>query len=213
MVNGQQEGWGIEHLPYPEGVAYIQARWDLCIGCGACEMVCTLFHHGVINRELSRIRIYRYLLPIPKSVQNICSQCREEERECQKACPLDPPAIYYDDKEFHMRVDVDRCIGYRCNKCGEACPAAVPTFYPPEHNYALVCDLCCGSDGVRRPQCVEICPTYCLEFLKPQFPQHLDRVHPDEKAEALSERLYPLPRTKVQRAPEEIWRQNDKDDV
>ncbi len=200
-----KEAWGIENLPYPEGVAYIQARWDLCIGCGACEMICSLSHYGVINRELSRIRIYRYLTPVPKSVQNVCSQCSQEERECQKACPLDPPAIYYDDREFHMTVDVDRCLGYRCAKCQKACPAEVPTFYPSEHNYALVCGLCNGRNGVRKPQCVEICPTYCLEFLKPEFPQHLDRVHPDEKAESFSKKLYPLPKDKIQRAPEEIW--------
>ena len=200
-----EKAWGVEGLPYPEGLAYIQARWDLCIGCGACEMACTLSHYGVINRDLSRIRIYRYLTPIPKSVQNVCSQCREEERECQKACPLDPPAIYYDNKEFHMTVDVDRCLGYKCAKCQKACPAEVPTFSADEHNYALVCDLCCGSDGTRRPQCVEICPAYCLEFSKPEFPQHADRVHPDEKAESFSKKLYPLPKDKIQLSPEEIW--------
>ncbi len=191
-------------MPYPDGVALIQARWDLCIGCGACEIACSMFHHGVINRELSRIRIYRYLTPVPKSVQNVCCNCSQKERECQKACPQDPPAIRYDDKEHHMKVDADRCLGSSCALCQEACPARVPRFYPPEHDYALVCDLC-YKDGVRRPQCVEICPHYALEFMKPTFPQHLERVHPDEKAECLAKRLYPLPKDKIQKSPEEIW--------
>ena len=201
----KQKGWGRENLPFPKGTAYIQTRWDLCIGCGLCEIACSMYHYGVINRELSRIRIYRYLLPLPKSVQNVCVQCPEQERECEKACPLDPPAIYYDNKLFHMKIDTDRCIGYKCAKCLKACNAEVPRFYPPEHNYAMVCDLC-EKDGERRPQCAEVCPTYALEYMASLFPQHLERIHPDEKAECLSKRFYPLSKDKIQIPPEEIWK-------
>ncbi len=197
-------GWGVEDMPGPKGVALIQARWDLCIGCGACEIACSIFHYGVINRELSRIRIFRYHLPVPKSVQNVCCQCPEKERECQKACPLDPPVIHYDDEKFHMVVDADRCLGSSCGQCASACPAAMPRFYLPDHDYSMVCDLC-ERDGVRKPQCVEICPHSALEFMAPQFPQHLERIHPDEKATCLAKRLYPLPKDQVQRPPEEIW--------
>ena len=197
-------GWGKENLPFPSGVAYIQTRWELCIGCEICAMACSMHHYGVMNRELSRISIYRYLLPLPKSVQNVCCQCSEQERECEKACPLDPPAITYDKTLFRMSVDDDRCLGHKCAECQQACPAKVPRFYPPEHDHVLVCDLC-ERDGERRPQCVEVCPTNALEFLSPMFPQHIDRVHPDEKAECLSKRLYPLPKDKIQQSPEEIW--------
>ena len=103
-----------------------------------------------------------------------------------------------------MRVDIDGCLGSSCGACREACPANVPCFYPPECDYPLVCDLC-EKDGERSPQCVEVCPSYALEFLAPRFPQHLERIHPDEKAECLSKRLYPLDKDKIQKAPEEIW--------
>jgi Fe-S-cluster-containing hydrogenase component 2 len=199
-----KDGWGVENIPNPEGLAYISPRWDLCVGCGACETVCSMFHYGVINRELSRIRIYRYLLPLPKSVQNVCSQCPERERECQKACPEDPPAIYYDAERFHMVVDEERCLGSGCGQCREACPAEVPRFYPPEQDFSMVCDLC-ERDGVRQPQCVEICPTQALEFVSPKIPHHLERIHPDIKAESLANRLYPLPKDRVFRLPQEIW--------
>ena len=199
-----KEGWGLEKIPYPKGVAYISARWDLCVGCGACEVACSMFHHGVVNRELSRIRIYRYLLPLPKSVQNVCSQCPEKERECQKACPEDPPVIHYDPERFHMVVDEDRCLGSGCGQCRDACPAEVPRFYPPEQDVSMVCDLC-EKDGQRRPQCVEICPTQALEFVSPKIPHHLERIHPDVKAASLANRLYPLPKDRVIRMPEEIW--------
>ncbi len=203
-VKPGKKGWGIEDLPFPEGVAYIQARWDLCIGCGFCELACSMFHYGVPNRELSRIRIYRYLIPAPKAVQNICVQCSNEERECEKACPLDPPAIYYDIKEYHMKVDKDRCLGSSCAMCRESCPAEIPRYFPPAHDYSIICDLC-EKDGERKPQCVEVCPAYALEFLSPMFPQHLERIHPDEKAACLSKRLYPLTKDKIQKSMEEIW--------
>lgn len=204
VTDPNRTGWGVEDLPFPEGLGYIQPRWDLCIGCGACEMACSMFHYGVINRELSRIRIYRYLTPLPKSVQNVCAQCSEPERECQKACPLDPPAIYYDEQRQHMSVNTEECLGSGCQMCRDACPAKVPHYYPPDQDYAIVCDLC-EVDGERRPQCVEICPSFALEYQKPQFPQHLERIHPDEKAERLSRRLYPLQQHKVVKSPEEIW--------
>ncbi len=200
-----KKGWGIEDLPFPKGVAYIQPRWDLCTGCGMCEIACSIHHHGVINRELSRIRIYRYLIPLPKSVQNVCAQCPEEERECQKACPVTPPVIHYDDKTLHIKVDSDRCLGSGCGACKDACPAEIPRFCLPEYDYPLVCDLC-EKDGERRPQCVEVCPSYALEFMTPAFPQHLERIHPDEKAECVSKRLYPLSKDKIQISPEEIWK-------
>jgi Fe-S-cluster-containing hydrogenase component 2 len=211
----KKEGWGPEGLPNPKGVALIQARWDLCTGCGICEIACSMRHFGVINRELSRIRIYRYLLPVPKSVQNVCSQCSEKERECQKACPIDPPVIFYDNERLHMRVDSERCLGSTCAQCQQACSANVPRFYTPEANYPLVCDLC-ETDGERRPQCVEVCPNYALEFMSPFYapeyvsprsPQHLERIHPDQKAEYLAQRLYPLPKNKIQIPPEELFKE------
>lgn len=201
----EKQGWGGEKMPYPSEVALIQARWDLCTGCGTCEMACSMKHFNVINRELSRIRIYRYLLPIPKSVQNVCCQCSEKERECEKACPVNPSVIHYDKERFRMAVDRDRCLGSSCAQCQEACPAHVPLFYPPEADYPLICDLC-ETEGERDPQCVQVCPNFALEYMAPQFPQHLERIHPDKKAECLSKRLYPLPMDRIQIPPEELFK-------
>jgi anaerobic carbon-monoxide dehydrogenase iron sulfur subunit len=204
------KGWGLERIPSPQGVALIQTRWDLCTGCGACELVCSMKHFSLINRELSRIRIYRYLLPLPKAVQNVCSQCSDQERECQKACPMDPPVIHYDKEKFHMVVDTDRCLGSSCAQCLEACPAKVPRFHAPEADFPLVCDLC-ETDGVRQPRCVEICPNYALEYMAPQIPQHLERIHPDLKAQCLSKRLYPLPKDRIQVPPEELFKKENQE--
>lgn len=158
-----------------------------------------MFHYGVINRELSRIRILKYLTPVAKAIQSICVQCdTAEERECEKACPLDPPAIFYDDKRLHMRVDAARCLGPKCGQCRKACPAEIPRF-PADHNYPLICDLC-ERDGERMPRCVDVCPNYALEFMASRDQRylvstaHLWRIHPDEKAAFIAKRLYPLTR-------------------
>ena len=192
-----KNGWGVDNLPYPSGPAFIQSRDDLCVGCGICEMACSMFHFGVINRELSRIRILKYLTPVSKAIQSVCVQCdKKEERECEKACPLDPPAIFYDEKKLHMNADVDRCLGPKCGRCREACSAKIPRFYT-EHDYPLICDLC-EKEGERRPQCVEVCPNHALEYMPSRDQRyvvstaHLWRIHPDEKAELISKRLHPL---------------------
>jgi Fe-S-cluster-containing hydrogenase component 2 len=194
---GAKRGWGVDNLPYPSGPAFIQSRDDLCVGCGICEMACSMFHFGVINRELSRIRILKYLTPVSKAIQSVCVQCdKKEERECENACPLDPPAIFYDEKRLHMNVDVERCLGSKCGRCREACSAEIPRFYL-EHDYPLICDLC-EKAGERRPQCVEVCPNHALEYMPSRDRRyvvstaHLWRIHPDEKAEFISKRLHPL---------------------
>ena len=201
-VKSKKVGWGVENLPYPKGPAFIQTRWDLCVGCGICEMACSMFHYRIINRELSRIRILKYLTPVSKAIQSVCVQCDKKERECEEACPVDPPAIHFDKKMLHMKVDMERCLGHKCGRCKEACPAKIPRFYPPEHNYVLVCDLC-EKNGKRKPQCVEVCPAHALEYMPAEDRRygvstaHLWRIHPDEKAEIISKRLYPLPKDTV----------------
>lgn len=201
-VKSKKVGWGVENLPYPKGPAFIQTRWDLCVGCGICEMACSMFHYRKINRELSRIRILKYLTPVSKAIQSVCVQCDKKERECEKACPVDPPAIHFDKKMLHMKVDMERCLGHKCGRCKEACHAKIPRFYPPEHNYVLVCDLC-EKNGKRKPQCVEVCPAHALEYMPAEDRRygvstaHLWRIHPDEKAELTSKRLYPLPKDTV----------------
>ncbi len=187
-----EDGWGVEDHPFPQKIAYIQTREDLCVGCGICEMACSMHHFGVINRDLSRIKIHRYFTPIPKAVQNVCNQCEEKERECEKACPVDPPAIHFDDELMHMDVDPDRCLGSGCGRCVESCSADVP-FFSSVHDYPLVCDLC-ERDGKRAPQCVEVCPGYALEYRSESYPRYLDRIHCDEKAESISRRFWPLPK-------------------
>ncbi|MCJ7594055.1 MAG: 4Fe-4S dicluster domain-containing protein [Desulfobacterales bacterium] len=196
----EEKGWGKEHYPCPVGPAFIECDEMRCVGCGICQMACSMKHFGVINKELSRIQVRKYLLPLPKAVQVTCLQCRDEERECEKACPVDPPAIHFDKKSLHMVVDADRCVGFKCGKCREACSAGAVRFYPSVTKNAFLCDLCdTENTGDTAPECVNVCPYTALYFREAteRFGHKIQdtmRKHPDEKAEWIAARLYPLRR-------------------
>ena len=194
------EGWGMEDYLYPEGNAFIETVEMKCVGCGICEMACSMKHFGVIDKELSRIRVRKYMLPLPKAVQMTCVHCPEEERECQKACPVDPPAIYYDEDTFHMVIDEETCLGEKCMQCQEACEAKAIHIYLSVSPMPFVCDLCdTENTGDRDPQCVNVCPYGALYFksnsMRFGYLNHdIYRKHPDYKADLIAKRMYPLPK-------------------
>jgi Fe-S-cluster-containing hydrogenase component 2 len=72
-------------------------------------------------------------------------------------------------------------------------------FYPPDHDYAIVCDLC-EKDGERQPQCVDVCPRHALEYMSAarrrftylKESHHLWRIGVDEKTRLIHNRTYPL---------------------
>jgi Fe-S-cluster-containing hydrogenase component 2 len=195
----ETEVWGKENYPHPKRDAFIECDEMKCVGCGICQMACSMKHFGVINKELARIQVRKYLLPLPKAVQVVCVQCPDEERECEKACPLDPPAIYFDKDLRHMVSDRERCLGESCLQCLEACSAKAIRVYPSVSPTPFVCDLCdTENSGKRDPQCVNVCPYGALSFLSsPEYRfgysvQDITRIHADEKAELIAKRLYPL---------------------
>lgn len=189
--------WGREVYPPPEGAGFIDCDILKCCGCGLCAEACSMQHFGVINKDYARIYLRHFLLPLPKAIIVTCSQCQEEERPCEKACPVTPPAIYFDEKTLHMVILKDSCTG--CMECRRACGTEAIRFYPELSNIPLVCDLCdTANTGERNPQCVKICPTSALyyhnrmERIRPLRDTH--RKSADAKAEMVARRLYPLTR-------------------
>jgi carbon-monoxide dehydrogenase iron sulfur subunit len=194
-----ERGWGKENYPFPKGPAFIECDEMKCVGCGICQMACSMKHHGLINKELARIQVRKYLLPLPKAVQVVCLQCQESERECEKACPVSPPAIYYDKRSLHLVIVRDRCLGNECLQCRAACSAKAIRTYSDISSTPFVCDLCdTENSGKRDPQCVNVCPYGALNFVTSQehrfhyVVQDIRRKHSDEKAELIAKRLYPL---------------------
>lgn len=199
-VQPEAKGWGMENYPYPEGAAFIECNELKCVGCGICQMACSMHHFGVINKDLARIQVRKYLLPLPKAVQVTCVQCPPEERECEKACPLNPPAVYMDKDSLHMVFDEERCLGQKCLLCRKACSSQSINIYPAVSDKPFVCDLCdTENTGNRDPQCVNVCPYGALYFKSSSSRfgfaiYDIMRKHADEKADLIAKRLYPLKR-------------------
>jgi Fe-S-cluster-containing hydrogenase component 2 len=198
--------WGREVYPPPAGVGFIECDDMKCVGCGLCAEACSMQHFGVINKNFSRIHIRKFLLPLPKAIAVTCAQCQKEERPCEKACPVSPPAIYFDEKTLHMVVNKDACTG--CLACQEACGSEAIQFNPEASDAPLVCDLCdVKNSGERDPQCTSICPTTAIYYHNRE-----ERIRPirdtfrrsaDAKAEMIAKRLYPLTRESIAFPP---WR-------
>jgi Fe-S-cluster-containing hydrogenase component 2 len=198
-VEPKAESWGKEDYPNPQGAAFIECDELKCVGCGICQMACSMYHYGVINKDLSRIQVRKYLLPLPKAVQMTCVQCPPQERECEKACPVKPPAIYFDKDSLHLVIDEERCLGEKCLLCQRACSAKAIRIYPSVSSKPFVCDLCDPENkGDRNPQCVNVCPYTALYYKNSVRYGHpisdILRKHTDEKAELIAKRLYPLTR-------------------
>jgi len=148
----------------------IQVDVDVCRGCEACALACSLVHEGVSNPLLSRVLVkkdmahYRFNLVI-------CEQCHEEGKtpECIQACPTE--AIRLDERNVVMIYD-DECL--RCGACAEACPYHAIFFNQSTDQY-YKCDLCAGlktADGKSSgPACVEICPVDALTLRLEAIPQ------------------------------------------
>jgi Fe-S-cluster-containing hydrogenase component 2 len=196
--------WGKEVYPRPDGEAFIDSDPMKCSGCGLCEEACSMHHFGIINKEWARIFVRNFLLPLPKAIPVTCCQCQDEERPCQQACPLTPPAISFDKKTLHMVVDRDACTG--CLACQEACGTEAVRFVPEASEAPLVCDLCDRDNaGERNPRCVQICPTGALHFHN-----RVERIRPirdsyrksaNAKADMIARRLYPLTRDSIAYPP------------
>lgn len=185
---------GREYYSPAKGQAFIEAEEMKCTGCNLCQFACSMQHYNVINVQLSRIHIEQRLLPLLKGIEVTCAQCQKEERECEKACPVNPPAIYFDDKTLHMVVDEKRCLGMKCDACVTACTAGAITRYAAQTPAPIVCDLCdVKNEGKRDPQCVQVCPASALHF-KDSTPHHWWRNSMDQKADDIAKRMYPLPR-------------------
>ena len=196
--------WGRELYPPPQGVAFIDVDVMKCVGCGLCAEACSMRHFGVINKDFARIYMRKFLLPLPKAIVVTCCQCQDEERPCEAACPMTPPAIHYDKQTLHMVVDTQTCTG--CLMCQEACATEAIRDNPDASDTPLVCDLCdTDNTGQRDPQCVRICPTTALYF----HDQH-ERQRPlrdsfrksaDDKAQMVARRLFPLTRDSLAHPP------------
>jgi len=147
-------------------------------------------------------------LPVPSPCAQVRAECLlpvfGQGKGMSEGLSLDPPVIHYDAEKFHMVVDEERCLGAKCAKCLKACPAKVPRFYPPTTMWRW-CVTSARKTGCAVRSAWRSVLRLRWSTWSPSFPQHMQRIHPDEKANIMAERLQPLPRNKAQISPEELF--------
>ncbi len=102
-----------------------------------------------------------------------------------------------------MVIDKDRCLGKECLRCVEACSASAIRVHESTP-LPFVCDQCDPRNtGSRNPQCINVCPYTALRWSSQGAYRYgygvsdLWRKHPDEKADLIARRMYPLTKDKV----------------
>ena len=128
---------------------------ERCTACRACELACSMKHHGEFNPSRSRIQV-NIFLEEAIYVPTACTQC--DQAWCAKICPTN--AIVRDEKTMAYKVLDDKCVG--CKMCVLACPVGSMVLFP-EKGKAEKCDHCLSIDG--DPECVKFCTPKALEYL------------------------------------------------
>jgi Fe-S-cluster-containing dehydrogenase component len=133
-------------------IGHIVHDSDKCTGCRDCEIACSISHWGVMNTELSSIRIDTDILGGYISTAETCKQC--PGAECVAVCPTG--ANHVDPDTGARVIDKDVCVG--CQLCLNACPV-VPSnvHYSESRGICFKCDLCGGD-----PKCVQYCSNEAL---------------------------------------------------
>ena len=173
-----------------ELMKYLFVVRENCTGCRSCEYACSLKHEGVVRPSAARLHVRKYhsVLDVPV----VCWQC--DDVPCIKACPTTPKAIYKDEKTNAIKfIDDKTCLGAKCAKCIEACPAKFLRRHP-DTGWPMFCDMCEGD-----PECVKACAEQagnpqgpCLMAGKLGFGVNMAfrAVTPDEAAEALHRNFF-----------------------
>jgi len=128
---------------------YLFVQREHCTGCRSCEYACSQFHEkGAVRPAVARVHVKRFHGVVDVPV--ICWHC--EDSPCVKACPTTPKAIAKDKATNVIKyIDDKTCLGAKCNKCIEACPAQFLRRHP-DTGWPMFCDLCDGD-----PECVKAC--------------------------------------------------------
>ncbi|MGC9324716.1 MAG: 4Fe-4S dicluster domain-containing protein [Desulfomonilia bacterium] len=168
---------------------YLFVERQNCTGCRACEYACSMFHEGVVRPAMARIHVLKYKGVVDVPV--ICHHCTDAP--CIEACPTTPKAIQKDPKTNGIKLDPKICLGAKCMKCQDACPAEF-IRQNPDTGQPLMCDLCDGD-----PECAKACAAQATNPLAPCIMagvsgfgvnQAFRDVTPEEAAKDLLANLY-----------------------
>ena len=129
------------------GKKLMTANSEICSGCRTCEAVCSLFHEGVVNPAMSRIRVMTWPFEGYRSEVYACRHC--DDPACLAACPTG--ALSINEVTGAAVIDEKECTG--CKLCMEACPQKPSRIlFDANKGVCTKCDLCGGD-----PLCVRHC--------------------------------------------------------
>jgi anaerobic carbon-monoxide dehydrogenase iron sulfur subunit len=128
---------------------------ERCTACRACELACSMKHHGLFSPSRSRIQV-NVFLEDAVYIPTACTQC--DQAWCVKICPTG--AIVRDQATLAYTVTKEKCVG--CKMCVLACPFGSMMLFA-ETGKAEKCDHCLSVDG--QPECVKFCTPKALEYL------------------------------------------------
>ncbi|MEM2968080.1 MAG: 4Fe-4S dicluster domain-containing protein [Candidatus Bathyarchaeia archaeon] len=141
----------------------IVAKEEFCIGCGLCEVYCTVQHSKskdiikAYNRENPR-PLGRVRLEVNKPV-SFAIQCRHcEDAPCVTACLSG--AMKKDESTGLVIHDAAKCMG--CWTCIMVCPYSAIKM-DVSGKVVAKCDFCSGLDV---PACVANCPNGALVLME-----------------------------------------------
>jgi Fe-S-cluster-containing hydrogenase component 2 len=173
--------------PPKDVMRYLFAERQNCTGCRACEYACSVYHTGVVRPSVARVHVLKYRGVV--DVPIICWHC--DDAPCIEACPTTPKAIQKDKVSNGIILDEKICLGAKCLKCRDACPAQFIRVNP-DKGMPLMCDLCGGD-----PECVKACEAQagnpqgpCLMANKLGF--GVNQAYRDVTPEEAGEDLYDL---------------------
>ena len=139
----------------------IDVKEEYCIGCGLCEVYCTVQH----SKSKDIIKAYNREKPRPTSRINLevhkpisfAIQCRHcEDAPCTIACLSG--AMQKDDETGLVTHDEEKCIG--CWTCIMVCPYGAIKM-DAATKVVSKCDFC---TELEIPACVASCPNGALVY-------------------------------------------------
>lgn len=137
-------------------VKVVKVNLNECVGCRACEMICSAFHavpkYGNCTPESSRIRVFRNELkgafvPVRGSFYTK-AECAGRTLYIQDDIPMSD----YSPETYVV-----------CSFCGAACPSR-DLFKEPETGLPLKCDMCESDPPLEEPMCVKWCFVDALTY-------------------------------------------------
>lgn len=108
---------------------------EKCVGCGTCELACSLAHEGECKPSTSRVNVFRF--EMGSNIPMLCFQC--DDAACMSVCKTG--ALTRDEETGVVTVNEEKCIG--CKMCVMACPFGNIAFSRTA-NAARKCDQCGG---------------------------------------------------------------------